>query len=36
MKSVEVLNTYDGKKAGEVAVQDRGEMRKRIDQAAAE
>ena len=35
MKSVEVLNPYDGKKVGEVAVQDRGEVQKRIDQAAA-
>ena len=35
MKSVEVLNPYDGKKVGEVAVQDRGEVRKRIDQVAA-
>lgn len=34
MKSLEVLNPYDGKKVGEVAVQDRAEVQKRIDQAA--
>ena len=35
MKTVEVLNPYDGKKVGEVPVQDRAEVQKRLDQAAA-
>ena len=32
---LEVLNPYDGKKVGEVAVQERAEVQKRLDQAAA-
>ncbi len=32
---LDVLNPYDGKKVGEVGVQDRAEVQKRLDQAAA-
>ena len=32
---LEVLNPFDGKKVGEVAMQDRAEVQKRLDQAAA-
>lgn len=35
MKTLEVLSPYDGKRVGEVAVQDRVEIQKRLDQAAA-
>jgi len=34
VKTLEVLSPYDGRKVGEVPVQDRAEVQKRIDQAA--
>ena len=32
---LEVLNPYDGKKVGEVSLQERAEVQKRLDQATA-
>ncbi|MBM4455719.1 MAG: aldehyde dehydrogenase family protein, partial [Verrucomicrobia bacterium] len=35
MKLLDIFSPYDGKKVGAVAVQDRAEVQKRLDQAAA-